>query len=31
MVENGRVGVVAIIKDGTVWCCAMLDITVYSW
>ncbi len=25
MIEDGRVGVVAMIEDGTVWCCMMLD------
>ncbi len=28
MIEDGRTGVVAMIEDGTVWCCMMVDSTV---
>jgi hypothetical protein len=30
VIEDGRMGVVAMIEDGTVLCCMMMDITVYS-
>jgi len=30
MIKDDRVSGVAMIEDGTVLCCMMMDITVYS-